>query len=322
MSSTAWEPSTADRLRHLREKISNTRNPDLALELDEPGVRLGISTDDGVVLSLECDPESVVTDQRSNQVHVVRSGTGAVVRIAGTVPPSTTTSFIDDVLGRLADGRPRERVGAECLANWRDLLARAPGPRLGERELAGLFGELEVLEQILSFGGSFDHWTGWNRDHVDFRLPGLCLEVKTTLSPDYRRVRIHGLQQLADPEDGSELILVLRRLESSPEGRSVPDVIDDLAAAGLPKAGLLTALHETGYSEEHRSDYLHLRFVSEVLALRRINDSHPRLTPAVARQIDLDAIDRVDYVLNLNDDAASDLEEDLASVLARHLEQG
>ena len=172
---------------------------------------------------------------------------------------------------------------------------------------------------ILRHGGELDQWTGWNKDHCDFRLSGVVIEVKSTTSANYRRVQIHGLGQLADPEDGSDLILVLRRLESSPDGRSVPDLTDEIVGLGASRAVLLDRLSQIRYSEQHRTQYENVKFVSQEVALRRVDGSHPRLTPTMLAGVDLSGIDKIDYELNLNGDAVADLDIDLDGLIAEHL---
>ncbi|MEP2372301.1 PD-(D/E)XK motif protein [Ilumatobacter sp.] len=219
----------------------------------------------------------------------------------------------------LGEGHDPGDVGRTALQNWRDLLARPAGSPLSDNALVGLFGELEVLETILRHGGQLDQWTGWDKDHCDFRLSKLVIEVKSTTSANYRRVQIHGLGQLADPEDGSALVLVLRRLEPSPDGRSVPDLIESIVRLGASRSVLLDRLSNLRYSEQHKDHYDHSKFVSVEVGLRNVDDSHPRLVPSMLAAVDMSSIDKVDYELNLNGDAEADLDTDLDSLIARHL---
>ncbi|MEE8600784.1 PD-(D/E)XK motif protein [Euzebya tangerina] len=318
--SDEWLPDVRDRLALLRSDAS--RHPGHTVTVappDQPGTMIGITSAGTLFLDIDCRPSDVATNVSSARVKIGSTEQGCRVTIDQNVSDWTAGSFLLEVFARLSQNQPRGRVADMALRRWADLVSRPAGPRLGDRELAGLFGELEILELAMERGALFDHWTGWRREAVDFRFPGLVVEVKATLSPNYRRVRIHGLEQLADPLDGSPLILVLRRLQLSPEGRSLPLLTDSLVDLGADRAALLGALHNVGYSEAHRTDYEATRFISEVVALREISADHPRLTPAAARDIDLQAIDRVDYVLNLNGTDQDDMNISIEELFDEHL---
>jgi len=204
----------------------------------------------------------------------------------------------EDLLGRLAGGAPPAESPARVIADWRGLFAGAPGNRLAPHALAGLFGELIVLQQLLDAGGSMDWWTGWSKDHVDFRLPGLAVEVKSTMDADHQRIEVHGLAQLEDPPDGSRLLLCLKRLTHSPNGMSVPDLVAALCRR-VPEVDLRTRLVEVGYHAEHEHDYRLDRFVVEEIALYEVDESFPRLTQAMLTKVAAPAVESVDYRLNL-----------------------
>jgi hypothetical protein len=120
---------------------------------------------------------------------------------------------------------------------------------------------------------------------------------------------------LADPEDGSELVLVLRRVELSPTGRSVPRLIEDIVHLGIARSALLDRLSRVHYSEQHRAEYESTTFVSQEVALRRVDDQHPRLVPEMLEDVDLSCIDKVDYELNLNGVAGADLSVNLQQII-------
>lgn len=316
-----WSPSLRSRIAFLESEIARARSgraevPVMGLER----VHLGLDSDGSVSLRITCDPRSVSADDSSAAVRLVPTPSGYRIVVAPTAEHNAAVHFLEGVVQLLEAGHPPGDAGRAALKNWRDLLARPAGAPLGDVALVGLYGELEVLETILQLGGDLSHWTGWQRDHSDFRLPGLVIEVKSTTSADYRRVHIHGLRQLADPEDGSALLLVLRRLELSPDGRSVPDLTDAVIRLGVSRSVLLDRLSKVGYSEQHRAHYEQRRFVSQEVALRRIDEDHPRLTPSMLASVDLSSIDRIDYELNLNGHAESDLDDDLRTVVERHLE--
>lgn len=318
---TVWTPSIAARLAFLRTEMERLNVDQLKLPVMESPTTcfLGLDSSGATWLEIVCDPRSVSTDDRAAAVQfTIRQG-GYRIIVAASTPEPVVVHYFEEVIELIRTGAKAGEAGTQALQNWRELLARPPGAPLSDEALAGLFGELEVLEMLLQYGGTLDHWTGWNRDHCDFRLPGLVIEVKSTTSANYRRVKIHGLNQLADPIDGSDLILVLRRLESSAAGRGVPDLVEAIVALGVSRAKLLDRLHEARYSEAHRAAYQDKRFMSLEVALRRVDSSHPRLIPSMLEGVDLSAIDKIDYELNLNNDADADLETTLVALVAERL---
>ena len=317
----AWTPDIGSRLAVLRAELKKPGTDRVELPMPDTPVecRLGMDLEGSVWIRVFCDPASVTTDDQAAAVRFTMAGDGYRVTLAAHAADVVIEHLLDEMVQLLVDGHPPGDVGRTALQNWRDLLARPAGSPLSEDALVGLFGELEVLESVLRHGGQLDHWTGWQHDHCDFRLPGLVVEVKSTSSANYRRVRIHGLAQLADPEDGSGLILVLKRLESSPTGRSVPDLVEDIVRLGVSRSLLLDRLSNLHYSDHHRSRYDSSKFMSIEVAIRRVDDTHPRLVPSMLEAVDLSSIDKIDYELNLNGDAAADLPTDLDTIIRDHL---
>lgn len=316
-----WSPTIAAQLAVLDQSLVGVVGAQSEVPVSGTPVtcHVGLDAAGWSWVRIDCDPRSVATDDLAAAVEFKLVNSGYQVCVTPTIQRSVASSFLDEVVNVVKAGHEPGDAGRAALQAWRDLLARPAGQPLGERALVGLFGELEVLETVLQIGGAFDSWTGWTMDQNDFRLPGLVIEVKSTLSANYRRVQIHGLGQLDDPQDGSDLVLVLRRLEPSPDGRSVPDLIEALVRLGAPRAVLYERLSQIHYSDHHRATYGQFRYVSSEIALRSIDDSHPRLVPSKLVDVDLSCIDKVDYELNLNGVADADLDTDLESLLRRHL---
>ena len=316
-----WVPDLGSRVALLRSEINNGESDQLELPIAGTPVDCSVGMDSGGSLwvRIVCDGRSVSVDDRSAHVGFVVKPHSYRIVVASTAAESAAVHFLDEVVQLLRSGHAPGDAGRAALQNWRELLAHPAGAPLSESALVGLYGELVVLLMILRNGGQLDQWTGWNRDHCDFRLPGLVIEVKSTTSANYRRVTIHGLGQLADPEDGSDLILVLRRLESSPDGRSVPDLTEEIIRLGASRSVLLDRLSQIRYSEQHRTHYEQVKFVSQEVALRRIDDAHPRLVSSMLAGVDLSCIDRIEYELNLNGQAEADLQSDLDSLIAEKL---
>ena len=316
-----WSPDTGARLAVIRNSLAKGNANAFELPVQESPAPCFIGADAGgdIWVRIKCDPASVSTDDQAALIVFTTRVDGYKMSLSPKVPESVVCALLDQVMQLLVEGHAPGDAARAAIQNWRELLARPPGSPLGENALVGLLGELAVVEAVLSMGGSLDFWTGWNHDHQDFRLPGLTIEVKSTTSANYRRVQIHGLQQLADPEDGSDLILVLKRFERSQEGRSVPEVIDRIVQLGASRSVLLDRLARVGYHEQHRGHYANTKFVSTEVALRLIDEHHPRLVPPMLKDVDLSSIDKIDYELNLNGDPESDLPQTLDEVIRERL---
>ena len=315
-----WAPGLGSRLAVLRSELRGGEDRVEVVVADLPvECHVGVDGNGSTWIRVTCDPSSVSVDDGSAAVRFTVTADGYRLSLAPETPSSVATHFLEEVVELLTDGHTPGDAGHEALKNWRDLLARPAGAPLSESALVGLYGELEVLETIIRLGGALEHWTGWKMDQNDFRLPGLTIEVKSTVSADYRRVRVHGLRQLADPEDGSDLVLVLRRLESSPNGRSLPGLVDDIVRLGVSRSQLLERLSQVRYSEQHRAGYEQIRFVSHELALRQIDETHPRLVPQMLTEVDMTCVDKVDYELNLNGVDTADLARGLDDLVAAAL---
>lgn len=320
-NSGTWRPGVASLVANLRPTLEATPHGSESVVPDTPGeVRVGADLEGSRWLRIFCDPRSVSHDDRAAAIHFQNTADGYKVVVDRSIDDQTAFYFLENIIHLIRSGHSPETAGRAALQAWATLLARAPGRPLSESKLAGLYGELEILETIIRLGGDLTAWTGWNMDHNDFRLPGLAIEVKATTSPNYRSIKVNGLRQLADPQDGSVLILVLRRLESSPDGRSIPDLVASLIALGVPPSELMGNLTNVGYFSQHEPSYANHRFVSQEIALRRIDDEHPRLTPDLLESVvDLSCIDRIAYELNLNGDPEKDLITSLDEIVRDHL---
>lgn len=142
----------------------------------------------------------------------------------------TIYALIGDVLRRIDAGEKDNVLAlANSLRNFEALVAKANG--ISRDEAVGLYGELLVLEALISAGKvDVRAWIGANHQCHDFRLSTLELEVKTTTS-NTRQHFVHGLNQL-NPSPDHELFVVSIRLGNPGSGpsRSLDDLVDSLTA--------------------------------------------------------------------------------------------
>ena len=191
------------------------------------------------------------------------------------------SSFVADILLRIRRHPETSPVAIvkTCFTAWRALFSAAER-RLTIKQLAGLFGELHILDRMLARSPSAVLlWKGPLREPHDFVSPGLDLEVKTTLSGEDDVVYVHGLAQLAAPAEGRLHLAHMRVEVPSPDGESVPDLIGRLRDSDTT-GRLMSLLQAAGYHHEHRATYTDLAFKLVDERWFPVDDRFPRLTAA------------------------------------------
>jgi hypothetical protein len=189
------------------------------------------------------------------------------------------SSFVADILLRFErnpDVEPASIVKT-CYSAWRALFAGA-GPRMTVKQLAGLYGELHVLERLLALSDNgMARWRGPLGEPHDFVGPGLDVEVKTTLRDEDDVVHIHGLEQLSTGQDSGLYLAHLRVETPSPDGESLEEIAARLQ--DLDKSGKLRALlSAAGYGDEERHAYSEVTFHLVEERWFAVDDGFPRLT--------------------------------------------
>lgn len=145
---------------------------------------------------------------------------------------------------------------AESLDNaveaFKDTIAKKR--RLSDEQIAGLYGELLLLEHLMGQFGiepALEMWLGPEAEEHDFGLPTFDLEVKTTLSEKRIHV-ISGSNQLK-PRENVDLWLLSIQLTRVGAGRGL--TLDEMCMRLIDKAGTLhralkAGLANAGWSTE------------------------------------------------------------------------
>lgn len=143
----------------------------------------------------------------------------------------------DQILERIAGGAGSVEATHSTIEEFRNLLLRPPATDIPTTRIAGLVGELLVLERLLK--RSPDGWEAWRGPaggRHDFALGPTALEVKVSLGRGRTHITVNGLEQLAEPEGGR---LFLQHFEMEPVAGGMLSVSGlgraVLAAAGAPK---------------------------------------------------------------------------------------
>jgi hypothetical protein len=160
--------------------------------------------------------------------------------VASTDPSLTPTflSLVGEMLSRVDETQdPCIDELMRVLSSWREALSREKRT-LSRQRLIGLFGELTVLAHLVEIdpAKAKSAWRGRAGYRYDF-FSSNALEVKAYTGTDSPSVEIHGAHQL-DPPVGGSLHLFTLRLEESPQGETIADLIERIEALGLPR-GLL-----------------------------------------------------------------------------------
>lgn len=188
----------------------------------------------------------------------------------------TSTRFEPDRAKRL-------RRMISRLAEWMELLGRAPRRGLSDRAIRGLFTELGVLASLVNSGLSWSKalrsWYGPSLAARDFKSPAVELEIKSHGERDRGKVRISSEWQL---EPGAvRLFLITVALTESGDGISLGERVDAIANRIEEEELGARALFEdriesAGYLRHDR--YFVDRFVEANAVAHDVRDEFPSIT--------------------------------------------
>jgi hypothetical protein len=215
-------------------------------------------------------------------------------------------------------------VCQQVLGRWRELLER-PDPRLlGPQQLAGLFGELLLVKDLveLSPSSALDAWTGPAKDQHDFTRESVAVEVKTTTVREGRVVQIHGAQQL-EPPLGGYLYLAFVRLDVEDGGASVPGLIESILGNGVDRESFFNLLARSGYDPAQSLEYEYPKFVVRERRLYPVVDGFPRIVGSsfIAAEIPAGVL-RLRYDIDLTGEPPHALDDRNAATLLSRLATG
>lgn len=238
--------------------------------------------DDAPCLLIRCQaPEGSLFELRGLRLSVDHDeqGTLLVLSLEDSTQLDLFTTLCADAVSaagpvaREALSRFHERLDA-----WRRFL-RERKHGLSREEVVGLFGELIVLERILSARFNLlSSWLAPDQGLHDFERCGHAFEVKTSLGVS-SRIHISTLDQL-DDSGVRRLDLVHVRLNADPTGRNLADLIRSLSAL-LPDEGLrqnlANALLRRGLNPDDEDALTMLRASMRSIDIYAVSDEFPRL---------------------------------------------
>ncbi|MFE2301009.1 PD-(D/E)XK motif protein [Streptomyces sp. NPDC059445] len=233
------------------------------------------------------------------------------------------TELCVDVLGATGE-LPDNPIKAlyRVLDRWKALF-KTQGAPLGPDQLAGLFGELVVLNRLLAEDSSAHRlWRGPDGHRHDFSAGANAVEVKSTTAGEGRRPRIHGLDQLDAPEGGT-LCLTWLRLQpttSSNSGTAFAHMVDRALHLCDDEGALLGLLADAGYHLIDAERYHDVRFVVREERWYRVGADFPGLTRLALESagLSVSALD-VEYTIDLSGETPPSLSPDEVSQVIEKL---
>lgn len=217
---------------------------------------------------------------------------------------SSVFEALADEVQRSVAGVPsegRRSVVQDRLERWRLLLSRGPSGRISREDEIGLHGELTVLRMIavIDADRALASWQGPSGGPNDFVDPEWAIEVKATGAQSAFKLHINGLAQLDHRRFGVPLHLAVVRLDESPSGRTLPQLVEELAGT-LDRPRFLERLALTGYDHTTSSEHEWLSLKIEEAGFWRIDDHVPALRASDLDQTFLAAIGNVRYELDVS----------------------
>lgn len=216
------------------------------------------------------------------------------------------TALVADLLNTLAvtnDPRDSGQRLLSRLEDWRRLLGSVSPQGLTAEQQRGLFGELNVLADLLLPAAGRKAvlaWTGPDRQLQDFQFPSTAIEVKTASGNSAQIVRIANERQL-DHSNAGRLYLVTVALDVRRDGPGItlPDLVRDLRER-MPRLGVSTEfeqrLNQGGYLETQAHRYTDRRYMVRQRLVHAVVDDFPKIT-----ERDLaDGLSDVSYTVDLH----------------------
>lgn len=286
------DPLDFARVALIDRRMANPRTPpgDFIVPVIDPNLWLGLDGDGfRMLLRSDADPGRGPTKppdllRLRQTIRTLDSSRRPFLEVSCASP--ALSSIFDHFCASVTDEvglRPDEPLAAlsDVLQRWQDLLKASAAPVLGANAVAGLIGELLIMEQIavIDAAAAVAAWTGTDKARHDFRAGQHAIEVKTVTSATSLIVEIHGITQLQAPT-GGDLHVAVVRLERNPGGDvTLASVVARLLAhPGVPKETFLAHLTAAGVPLAHVDLLSHYRFSDPSVIPLPVTDDFPALT--------------------------------------------
>jgi hypothetical protein len=274
--------------------------PDVTIIIDPSEPRIGLR------VPVHTGQSPAVTSLRNVRVEEVANPGGGQLEVSVTDPELFLDAY--PLLCAMADriqldGMEPAAAVDHVLETSRRLLARRE--RLPHEREIGLFGELQVLDRLISVLGpkaALASWRGPDDEEHDFGFASLSAEVKTTTS-ERREHWIESLTQLLPPGSRELWLVSIQLTGAGPDGGlRLPELVMRVRAhcQGF-RSEFDGRLGAVGWDDSQADLYPWSWWPRGAVGLYLIDEDFPRLTPAAIHRLGLSvaAIREVRYRIDL-----------------------
>lgn len=231
-----------------------------------------------------------------------------IIQLQSSEQSEVFASLCDDLISsvlRIDDEQRIIKTVLRQLSKWRDLFSKDSASGLSTSEQQGLYGELYLLNKMLSLPSTeptdiLHEWVGVDKAMRDFQGADWAIEVKTSSVNNGNRATINGERQL-DETLLHNLYLYCLTVEVSRENgqtlNSLIKIISDKLHADDDALCVFNAkLFEAGYFSKHESYYANRCYKTRNERFFKVCDNFPRI-----REKDLhDGVSDIQYTISLS----------------------
>lgn len=255
-----------------------------------------------------------VGDHPMEQTRIVEAELGApdsrgerefLIRLQSKDASGVFTALVNDLVRHLDQCKSRSRGLSEVINRfvlWKRLLSPKGPLGLTFSEQQGLFGELQLLHDVVEETGNTEIvscWYGPDSARCDFVNSGYALEIKTVAESSYPRVRIASEHQLsARGLTALHLCIYVVSIQDSGNGKSLPDLVQEMRGVlgGSARDIFEDKLIQVGYADVHSPRYESRKYSLRSRQIYEVDQFFPALTP---ESIPL-GVGAVDYEVSLD----------------------
>jgi len=189
---------------------------------------------------------------------------------------------VADILEEIATSTlPLNMSCLRVLERWREFLSLDKQPGLTREQMVGLFGELWILRELCRRSPkAMDSWMGPSGHQHDFLGRHVALEVKSSITLQWRFPQINGIKQLAAPQ-AQELYLSLLRLDIPEEGgETVRTLLTELSTLINDRHQLISQLSKIGIGPHELESLSQPRYEVTEHRMYLVDSDFPKITPS------------------------------------------